>query len=311
MERTEEDLIYSYAAGVLDGDGAIYFSKEKEGSRIAHIPFIQLVKKYGTLILSFKSNFGGMVGPVKQMKPHHSPLYYWRLKGVKNCDNFIKKVSQFLIYKKERAELLIEYIDKNPFARGMILTPEQIADREKYYVKLAALNAQAFVQDIVMVGKSSVNSQDPAFWSYIAGIMDTDGSFSIKRQKGHSETINLRYLPQIQMSMASLDVINHIRNNCTFGTVCEPKNKSCTRGFHYAWSIGKKSDCIEFIEKILPFLREKNEQAELVSEFCKNSQNTKYCKVGIPEKELEYRESCYQRMIKLNKRKTNLNLKLD
>jgi len=297
MERSKEDLMYSYAAGAIDGDGAIYLVKEGG----LYIPFVQLVKKFGTLISSFKNDFGGIVGSLKPKKPHHSPLHYWRLKGSENCKDFLLKISQFLIYKKIRSEVLSEYIEKNPFIRGKTLSPEQIMEREKYHVRLSTLNDEAYRQNISMVAKTYLNSNDEAFWAYVAGIMDTDGSFSVKRQKGQSDTKNLRYIPNIQMSMASLDVINHIRKNCVYGTVCVAKNKSCVRGFHYAWSIGKKQDSVEFIERILPYLKEKKDQASIVLDFCKNSENTKYCKAGISEEELKFRESCYQKIVALNK----------
>lgn len=302
MERSKEDLMYSYAAGAIDGDGAIYLVKEKG----LYIPFVQLVKKFGTLISSFKKDFGGLVGSIKPRLPHHAPLHYWRLKGSENCKEFLKNVSQFLVYKKERAQVLNEYIEKNQFVRGKILTPEQIMQREKYHIQMASLNDKAYFQNISMVKKTYINNEDPAFWSYIAGIMDTDGSFSVKRQKGQADTKNLRYMPQIQMSMASLDVINHIRKNSVYGTVCVVKNKSCVRGFHYAWSIGKKQDCSEFVERILPYLKEKKNQALILLDFCKNSENTKYCKAGISSKELEFRESCYQKIVALNKRSSLL-----
>ena len=302
MERSKEDLMYSYAAGAIDGDGAIYLVKEKQDDRVAYIPFVQLAKKFGTFISSFKNDFGGSVGSIKPRLPHHAPLHYWRLKGSENCRSFIQGVMQFLVYKKERAELLSEYIEKNPFVRGKILSLEQVAEREKYHVKLASMNDEAYLRNISMSKITLINNKDPAFWSYMAGIMDTDGSFSVKRQKGQSDTKNLRYMPQIQMSMASLDVINHIRKNCVYGTVCVAKNKSCIRGYHYAWSISKKQDSLEFVEKILPYLKEKKEQALILLDFCKNSKNTSFCKGGIPEKELEFRESCYQRIVETNKR---------
>lgn len=301
MKRTEKELMYSYAAGAIDGDGAIYLVKEKQDGRVAHIPFVQLVKKFGSLIQSFKINFGGMVGSLKIRKENHSVLHYWRLKGSENCKEFINGILEFLVYKKERAQLLSEYIEKNPFIRGKILTSDQLMEREKYHVKLCSLNDEAYIKNISMIKQSLINTDDEAFWSYMAGIMDTDGSFSVKRQKGHNETKNLRYMTCIQMSMASLDVINHIRKNCTYGTVCVVKNKSCVRGFHYAWSIGKKQDSLEFIERIIPYLKEKKEQAMVLLDFCKNCQNTKYCKAGIPKEELDYRESCYQKIVALNK----------
>lgn len=302
MERSMENLMYAYTAGAIDGDGAIYLVKEKQGNRPTYIPFVQLVKKFGTLISSFKNNFGGTVGSLKPKLAHHAPLHYWRLKGSENCQSFLEGIVDFLVYKKERAKVLIEYIKLNPFVRGKILSPEQIMEREKYHIRMVSLNDEAYIREIPLIKKSSVNTEDPAFWSYMAGIMDTDGSFSVKRQKGQADTKNLRYLPCIQMSMASLDVINHIRRNSIYGTVCIVKNRSCTRGFHYAWSIGKKQDSLEFIERILPYLLEKREQAKILLQFCVGCKKTGHCKAGIPKEELAFRESCYQKIVEINKR---------
>jgi hypothetical protein len=72
-------------------------------------------------------------------------------------------------------------------------------------------------------------------------------------------------------------------------------------GFHFQFGIYGKKDCAEFIKRILPYLVGKKENAKTLLDFCENSKDSKYCKAGIPEEELAFREECYQKLIALNK----------
>jgi hypothetical protein len=150
---------------------------------------------------------------------------------------------------------------------------------------------------------AKINSSDALFWSYLAGLYDTDGSFSIKRQNKNKGTDvkNPRYMPVISLSGTDVSAINYMRENCYLGKLYMPRNKTCSNGFHYQIGIYTKKECIEFLNNIIPFLKVKKLNGAILLKFCEQSKNTKYCKAGISKEELEFRDQCYKDLVSINK----------
>ena len=302
-----EDVKMSYLAGVMDGDGSFSIRRLPNGK--ANILYFALLQcnTWRSFVNILKKEFGGNI--VKQKMyickdgSEGHALFSWKLRGAENVRPALEKLIPFLKIKKERAEFLLEFIKNNPFVRGIVLSPEIVESRERSFLKMVQFNEWRACSHKISSDLANKMSEDRLFWSYIAGLMDTDGSFALKRQvhnKG-TDVKNARYLPVILISMVDTRAINYLRENCNVGKLCIPKNLSTSCGFHYQFGIYTKKGCIEFLKKVIPFLHSKKEQAEFLLNFCEKSQNTKYCKAGIPKEELAFREDCYQRMIQLNK----------
>ena len=176
----------------------------------------------------------------------------------------------------------------------------QIIEGEKAVLKMQSFNRDCLLESASLLPQTFECSQDPMFWSYLAGIIDTEGSFSIKKEKPHSGSLRARYNPVIQLTMVPVDCINYIRKNLSIGSFCIPKAKCTQKGFAYKLSIISKKQCVKFISKILPYLRFKTAQAINMMNFCENYGSVKHCQSGIPAETLAFRESCYQQMRKLN-----------
>lgn len=301
----ENNVLIAYIAGVMDGDGSFSVGKLGTSRNPLYFPMLQCTSCLNFIDI-LKETFGGSIHTYKKRLKKNGDLgrliRKWSIRSFCNVKPVLEAVIPFLRIKKERAEFLLKFIDSHVFIRGKILSAEDIAIRESFYLKMIQFNDWKSCNGTITKKLCSKNSEDPCFWSYIAGIMDTDGSFSLKKQvinKG-THVINPRYIPIISLSMTDISSINFIRENCTFGKLCIPKNIWTNSGIHYQFSIFRKQECIEFLRKIIPFLKSKKSQAETLLYFFQNVCNVKYCKGGIPSEELIFRESVYQHMIQLN-----------
>lgn len=302
-----EDKEMAYLAGVMDGDGSFSIRRLPNGTaNILYFPLLQC-STWRSFIHLLKEKLGGHIVTGKEhickdgSKGH--ALFRWKLRGNDNVRPVLERMIPFLKIKKERAEFLLNFIKENPFIRGKILTGEQVENRERSFLKMVQFNEWKSCNTSISENFAKKMSDDGIFWSYLAGLMDTDGSFALKRQvqnKG-TEVKNARYLPVISVSMTDTRAINYLRENCNVGKLYIPKNKHTNAGFHYQFGIYTKKDCAEFLKRVIPYLRSKKENAQLLLEFCEKSENTICCVKGIPEKELAFREDCYQKMIQLNK----------
>ena len=61
-----------------------------------------------------------------------------------------------------------------------------------------------------------------------------------------------------------------------------------------------KDKCKIFIQKILPYLKYKNDRASLILKFFEGNSTVSHRRAGIPKEIIEFREEIYQQMRKLN-----------
>jgi len=302
-----EELMMSYIAGIIDGDGSFSIIKICGKSKNPlYSGCIQLSKKLHELPHLLKEQFGGYLylkDPHVDKKGELGPQQcHWMIRNREALINILDKITPFLRVKKDQALLLKEFADKFKFVRGHILTEEKLRDRERDHLKMIRLNEKPRTT-LNVEKKPNEVSNNEIDWAYIAGLIDTEGSFSIKKQVSNKGThvINPRYLPVIQISMTSLNGLNVIRKNFPYGEIYIPKNTATSRGYHYQYGIHSKEKCIEFILKILPYLKGKRVNALCLLEFCRNVKFTRHARKGIPPEELQYRESMHQQLKNLNK----------
>lgn len=302
-----ENIKMAYLAGIMDGDGSFSIIKHKTVANPLYYPFLQFVSWKKEIIDFLVTQFGGNVLTTppcirKDGSTGHL-MYRWRVRSHKNVKPVLEKLIPYLKIKSDRAVFLLRFIEETPFVRGIRLSNEKLVEKERAYIKMVQSNDWTELDNNITTKVAKTISQDEVFWSYLAGMMDTDGSFSVKRQvqnKG-TEVKNPRYLPVISLSMTDTRAINYIRENFPLGKLYIPKNNDCSAGFHYQYGIYSKTECIEFLKRIIPFLRGKKENAEVLLNFCENSVNTLYCRDGISEDELIFRHECYLKLVSLNK----------
>lgn len=295
----KEEILMSYLAGIMDGDGSFSLQKLKHVSKSSlYFPVLQLGMQNENILKMFTEKFGGSYHLRKNDARYNFPFYTWRLRSIKNVIPCLQKLIKYLVLKKERAQFLLDFCLNFKFIRGYAISKDVLIEREKAYLKMGKFNDCREFKGIQSTKRPLRNSEDPIFWSYVAGIIESDGSFSIKKQKYQ---YGQRYTPIISIDMVDPKSIEYISQNCNHGKVQANSVKACTNGICFRLAIGKKVEVINFIENVLPFLRVKHEQAKTLLEFCLNWKNTGYCKAGVPEDEMKFREECHQKIKQLNK----------
>lgn len=307
MEKVISVTTKAYLAGAVDGDGSFSIIKHDTKANPNYYPLLQFTNWRKEIVYFLKDAFGGSITTIKPCIKKDGfeghKIYRWRLRSCDNVRGVLEQLIPFLKIKQERAQFLLDFVNNFEFIRGYKIEKDILEQRERARLKMIDFNCWRSTSNKLVTKTARFNSTDSIFWAYVAGIIDTDGSFSIKRQKRNKGTcvIHPRYLPVISISSIDTRAVNYIKENCCLGKVYQPKNKDASRGYHYQFGIYSRNGCSEFIQKILPFLVGKKENAKVLLEFCVNAKNTKYCRAGIPIKELKFREDCYQKLIMLNK----------
>ena len=288
MKDPEEKEIMAYIAGMIDGDGYIGV---KVGPRGKLCPLIQFHNSVSQSCVFLNNIFGGTVASDKPKKENYRVVWKWMLQGFDGCKNFLYKVKNHLILKCDSADEVLRFLD-NP----------EIGEISYQTCKDLNLNRKIESSEFKEIHRK--NSEDPHFWAYVAGLMDTDGSFSIERsvrKAGQNRQKNdlIKYRPKIILSMVSDRSINYILSNCEYGGFSIVKANTALRGSAFRFSIQSRGDAIEFIKKCIPYLQIKAVQAIKILNFCRNYNPTNGL-ARIPEEEKEYREKCYKEIVMLN-----------
>jgi hypothetical protein len=305
---SKEEVEMAYVGGLMDGDGSFSIIKRIENSDYS--PLYRAEIQFGSLdkeIVEFlKGKFGGNTNKsgakINKDGYNRKEFFRWHISGNANSLPFLNHVKKYLVIKNERAEFLFEFINNNPFIRGSNrLSDEKLSSREFCHMKMMEFNHKKNFNQSFSRKTAKFPTEDERFWSYLAGLMDTDGSFSIRKNKPNKNNKNYRYCPMTQLSMKDILALNFIKENCPYGLFKTYKSRTCVSGFMNKWVVQYGEDLISFLNKIIPYLRIKKENAKLLLYFCKNRSIVLHRQAGIPIEEFEFRESCYAKLVNLNK----------
>ncbi len=289
--RKEE--LMSYLAGIIDGDGSfsILRKQEKKDLSPSYYPCIQFSKSSNILPKLLHDNFGGRLSCVDR-KEKSVLEYKWRLERSEKCRPFLEEISPYLHIKQEQAFELIRFIEDNPFKRGIRVTKEDISCRENARTRVMNLNAR---RDTKSKLNNSVNFsyKSGLFWSYLSGLLDTDGSFSIKKERRGI------YSPMVLLSLINSKAINFIKNNCSVGSFFVVKAPQLLQKFYYRFGVYNRDEVVVLLDQVIPYLLHKKNSAEILRDFCNGyvSQGGRYLKTKEQD---DFRENCYQSLVKSN-----------
>lgn len=137
-------------------------------------------------------------------------------------------------------------------------------------------------------------------YRYVAGLFDGEGWFELNRASGKKWRMKREYafFSRAGLQMREAAIIYSLQE--TFGGkvyISTPKSKK--HSTTYRWCIFG-NDCVEFANKIKPFLLAKREQADLMIKF-QTEKNSNGNKPTPDERYILYQE-CYDKMKSLNKR---------
>ncbi|HEX2977880.1 MAG TPA: LAGLIDADG family homing endonuclease [Candidatus Babeliales bacterium] len=297
----------AYFAGALDGDGSFSLIKGTSHSSVSplYYPMIQFANANQDIVNVFRSEFGGSKSTRQQYIAKNGSArlasYQWKLEKSTKCLPFLEGVIPYLIVKHKRAVHLRTYIINNPFVRGSNrLSDTLLARREKAFLKMKFYNERPVVEGELLNELKRKDSNGKLFWSYVAGLMDTDGSFSLKkenRKTGSSKSPV--YTPTILLTMTDCSAIYHIMNNFNGGNMCKVIAKKATQGFAFRFSITSRKNAIRFLEKCIPYLFLKKHIAQELHIYCSSVKNMNGDHQGVQE-QLLLRDMFYRKIKELN-----------
>lgn len=137
--------------------------------------------------------------------------------------------------------------------------------------------------------------------AYIAGLLDGEGCFSIHVHK------NGRLRGCLMVGNADKEIIQWLRDSFG-GAFAEINPSQPNRKKSYQWTLWKHSTIKEFLLRIIPYLRVKKRQAEILYQFFKTFDERNYINLGyrgglrIQKETLKYRIQLLEEMRKLNQR---------
>lgn len=157
------------------------------------------------------------------------------------------------------------------------------------------------------------NQREDTKLAYIAGLIDGEGSIRIQKQK--YKDWNDKYTPQISFTNTNLEAIKLVQkffqtSSCSMHTPGRKGykgNKIC-----YRTTKAGKDNVLKLVQKLLPYLVIKKQQAKLVIEYAKTFKSAKglgtrhlngqFVRGGRirSEKESKRREKIYQEFRQLN-----------
>lgn len=305
MNKITKEEEMAFIAGIFDGDGSISLIKrapDAESRSFLYKPMLQFAKFSKELVEFINHELGGNVtfteARMHKDKISRREIYRYKKEGG-SCLKALEKFAKFLVIKKDRADFLMDYIKNNPFVRGSKkLSEDVISQREHAFQKMQLMQLN-YVHKIGFSKKrAKKNTDNVYFWAYVAGLLDTDGSFCIAK---HNRKDYVAYRPVISLSMNDIRGMNFIVENCTFGTFNVFKAANSRIDISHRWLISSNDEVVNLLNKIIPYLKAKKANAELLLKFCSEKKSYNKGKKVVPLEEFEFRENCHKRLMFLNK----------
>lgn len=103
--------------------------------------------------------------------------------------------------------------------------------------------------------------------AYVAGIIDGEGYLGIQKQHRSTYQDGIKYEACIKIGMTNKDLIVWFKNSFG-GNIHHRKFKDNCKDA-YTWTIRCNKRIIPFLDKVIPYLRIKKRQAEILRKFFK------------------------------------------
>lgn len=125
---------YGYLAAIIDGEGCLSIGagRRQKWGVINYNSIVSVANTDIRLIKWLQENFGGNFFTAKQATPRNKIPYVWRLLKKKDIELLLLAIMPYLIIKKERAAILLDFV--------RLPREADPAKRKEYFDKLTVLN---------------------------------------------------------------------------------------------------------------------------------------------------------------------------
>ena len=145
------------------------------------------------------------------------------------------------------------------------------------------------------------NQRQAILYAYLAGIIDGEWTIRITHERlKKNPNWNFRYNGAISVGMTNREIVELFRSiftpNANIHIECVPNRK-----LMYRWGTSGSNIVPQILKCLLPYLRVKKQQAELVIELCEDKITKRFRRnKGLPVLELRRREELYKKVKELN-----------
>jgi hypothetical protein len=149
-DNQREAVLVGYLAGILDGEGSVSLKKSnanKHRKTPQYEGAVTMGMVYKEIIDLFVQRYGGAVRI--ERVPNRQPIYRYAKVGTQGVLAILEELTPYLIEKRERAELLMEYyksIDntrfRNALGHTLPMSEQELFKREDFYLRMKELNAK-------------------------------------------------------------------------------------------------------------------------------------------------------------------------
>lgn len=144
MQGNSKEEAMAYIAGILDGEGAIFisrdlFSKKNPVHRVGIR--IGMIERAALQFIYDKINLGSLIK--EKSYKNQRPIHRWLLTSYDEIKEFLNLMLPYLIVKKEQALHALDFIENCRGNRGHWMTQDLIQKRENYWIKMRELNGHA------------------------------------------------------------------------------------------------------------------------------------------------------------------------
>jgi len=294
---------YAYAAGYVDGDGCFYIGKILPKRRLSYkFPVSIVVVSVNINILNiFKNLYGGSIHSNKKIIEEHRQLHYYTLRK-QDSFNFINKIYDFLVEKKEEAEIMLSFIKSNNFN-----DKTNLINKLRIHKDINNLVSKHHKEEFYCV-KNTIEPTENDF-AYLAGFIDAECCLTISKYKPNNRP-NFTYKILLQLNNTKAPVfkwlLERFGGNITFVNR-HKTNKSLKNQF--CWRISGKA-LSKLLPKITQFLEHKKPVAEELIKFYETTlinggdRHTEQFRT-IYNETIKIREEIIQKIHKLNLKGNN------
>lgn len=136
----DKSILYSYMAGLIDGEGSIRFQVlKKTGWRTMYSGCIRIGMTVKEPIELFSNEFGGKIG-VEKRENGYKTMYRWSISGNKKIIPILNILLPYLVVKKRQAELIIDFCKNKKTFSGSKTPDMEYKKRENFYKRMLILN---------------------------------------------------------------------------------------------------------------------------------------------------------------------------
>lgn len=139
-----DPAVLAYAAGIVDGEGALTIAKRKKHGtdRYYHHFFVRVTSADQCLTDWLRDHFGGYVGVTPPREGQVQDVHRWAVTS-RRAGPFLRAIRPYLVIKGDRADLVLALADtkvRDGTGRKAYVTAELFEHRESLRQRLLALN---------------------------------------------------------------------------------------------------------------------------------------------------------------------------